>query len=175
MPHVKETHYKLGPNIDLPGHHSPFFLHVCLVPRLSLSADTPMRTRPLFCRLLILTSTFAGRQSPLIAQATTPTNFPHRSLVALSGEKGFKKNELNAVSMVERATAFHISIVITNPSERLLVTPISDSVSLQIAIGAWCQNSANATATYGDISIWCVEVMLYRYGAIECSILPLNS
>lgn len=95
--------------------------------------------------------------------------------MALSGEKGFKKNELNAVSMVERATAFHISIVITNPSERLLVTPISDSVSLQIAIGAWCQNSANATATYGDISIWCVEVMLYRYGAIECSILPLNS
>ena len=42
-----------------------------------------------------------------------------------------------------------------------LATPITNSTSLQTAIGVWCQNLTRATENYGDISTWYVMTKSY--------------
>jgi len=51
---------------------------------------------------------------------------------------------------------------------------ITDSASLETAIGMWCQNLAQATGIYGDISTWCVFQKHVRrmWRFLDCLISP---
>lgn len=72
-------------------------------------------------------------------------------------ERRLKNNEKKFAAMAAPAPNFNLSFFVTSLSKRLLLTPITDSESLQTAIGAWCEDSAQATGTYGDISTWFVR------------------
>jgi hypothetical protein len=80
--------------------------------------------------------------------------------MALGGEgKRDEEFSIGSGATVALATGSRFSFIIAGgPSERRLLTPITDTASLQTAIGAWCDDSQTAAEKYGDISTWCVNV-----------------
>ena len=117
-----------------------------------------MLARLLANSLLFLPSAFAQMQL-LHAVASMTNRTPHTNPIAGVGEEREKANSIEVGSTAALATGSRFSyFMVESPSARRLVTPITDSASLQTAIGVWCQNSAQATETYGDISTWCVTI-----------------
>ena len=121
--------------------------------------DRTMLARLLaFSLLLLTTSAFAQLQPPLHAEEAIATNRTLRTgRVALGGEGRERHTELGATDVQAAGTRFRYTIA-GDPSERRLVTPITDSASLRNATRAWCNDSQTAAEKYGDISSWYVKI-----------------
>ena len=56
-------------------------------------------------------------------------------------------------------------------SSAAAIQPITDTQSLRTAVSAWCDDSSNATSTYGHISTWDtsgVNDTSYLFGGVYC-------
>jgi hypothetical protein len=156
--------FALQYNEDCTPPRPPFPLFVLFFFVLRLSTGRPMLARLFVYSLLLLSRAFAQRQPPLHAEETIVSNrILREDLVAPSGEGG--KNEgysIESDSTAALATGSRFRYTVTeSPPERRLVTPITDTASLQTAIGEWCNRPFEAANTYGDISTWCDIIILY--------------
>jgi len=102
---------------------------------------------------------FVQRQPPLHVAAsvlnrtqTTRLDFKGGG----GGESEIRNGIMSGLTAAQSTGSRFSSTMTGGPSERRLVTPITDTASLQTAIGVWCQNLTQATEIYGDISSWCV-------------------
>lgn len=108
-----------------------------------------------YSELLLAVRTFALSQLRVEAMAIVPSRTPNTGFVAEGGDEKINEFVLGStVTLLATGSRFSYTMA-GGPSERRLVSPINGTASLQTAIGVWCQNSAQATETYGDISTWC--------------------